>query len=81
MTAADLARLDVPAVQVAADAKALADKRLTAGCLAEQAHQLDASDGAFARLACEHGDCCSTDNDYPEWAAQLAARTNTGGNR
>ncbi|MFE0088823.1 hypothetical protein [Streptomyces sp. NPDC059016] len=69
MTAADLARVDVPAAKVAADAKALADKRTRDGLLAEQRHQyldLDA-DSAFT----VPGSCCPA----------CPPRTNTGGTR
>ncbi|MFD0074325.1 hypothetical protein ACFVIY_18010 [Streptomyces sp. NPDC127166] len=60
-------RLDVPLATLAADI------RLRAGRLAEQAHQLDLCDAAFARLACEHGDRCSTAADYPDWTPGRAA--------
>ncbi|MFJ6566546.1 hypothetical protein ACIQNU_03945 [Streptomyces sp. NPDC091292] len=35
--------------------------------LAEQAHQVDTSDTAYARLACDHPEACSCDADYPNW--------------
>lgn len=36
--------------------------------LAEQSHQVDtAADAAFARLACEHPEACSCNDDYPNW--------------
>jgi hypothetical protein len=59
--AAPIERLDVPLPVVEEQA------RLTTGRLAEQAHLLDPADTAFARLACDHGDCCSTEADYPNW--------------
>jgi hypothetical protein len=72
--AAPIERLDVPLPVVEEQ------DRTAAGCRAEQAHLLDLADGAFARLACQ-SDCCSTDADYPAWAAALADRNakNTGG--
>jgi hypothetical protein len=35
--------------------------------LAEQAHQVDTADTAFAALACEHPDACTKPADYPAW--------------
>jgi hypothetical protein len=35
--------------------------------LAEQSHQVDTADAAFARLACEHPEACSCAADYPNW--------------
>lgn len=35
--------------------------------VAEQDHQLDHLDAAFARLACEHPEACHGANDYPDW--------------
>lgn len=58
--AAPIERLDVPLPVVESQARQLA------GCIAEQAHLLDAIDVPFARLACQ-SDCCSTDADYPDW--------------
>jgi hypothetical protein len=37
----------------------------------EQRHQLDASDTAFAALACMHPEACACDDD-PGWAAFIA---------
>ncbi|MEU0393875.1 hypothetical protein ABZ208_14030 [Streptomyces sp. NPDC006208] len=80
MTAADMTRMDRPASELTADLKALvARQRLAEGIAAEVHHLLDPADTAFAALACEHGDRCSTDDDYPLWADQLAARTQPGG--
>jgi len=67
MTARDLERLDVPLADLTA---AL---RYRAGCLAEQAHLFDPCDAAFARLACDHGDRCSTPDTYPTWTPGRAA--------
>jgi len=86
--AAPIERLDVPLPVVEQQA------RTEAGCRAEQQHLLDPADTVFARLACEHDDCCSTESGDPEWdawlarriedhknarAAALAARNHTGG--
>lgn len=60
-------RLDVALPTLLSDLKAEQARRTQAGCLAEQAHQLDPFDAAFARLACEHGDRCSTEADYEGW--------------
>lgn len=35
--------------------------------LAEQAHQVDPCDTAFADLAATHPDTCATGQDYPNW--------------
>lgn len=35
--------------------------------LAEQTHQLDPADAAFAALACAHPEACSCPEDYPNW--------------
>jgi hypothetical protein len=35
--------------------------------LAEQTHQVDPADTAFAALACEHPDACTSPADYPAW--------------
>ncbi|MFI2349762.1 hypothetical protein ACH492_22445 [Streptomyces sp. NPDC019443] len=67
MTAADMARVDVPLTRLADEIRALKDKAARDGLLAEQAHLADCCDPLFIRLASEHGDCCSTDADYPEW--------------
>jgi len=37
------------------------------GRVAEQRHLVDPADAAFARLAINHPDRCSTDADYPGW--------------
>ncbi|MDQ0842462.1 hypothetical protein [Streptomyces sp. V1I6] len=72
--AAPIERLDVPLPVVEEQV------RTAAGCQAEQQHLLDPADPLFARLACK-SDCCSTDADYPGFAAWLADRIakNTGG--
>lgn len=76
MATPKIARLDVPLPVVeAAIAREqwLAERAARRAWLlahpveAEQEHQLDPADTAFARLACEHDDCCSTEADYPGW--------------
>ncbi|KOG33336.1 hypothetical protein [Streptomyces resistomycificus] len=43
--------------------------------LVEQSHQLDPLDTAFADLACAcPAEACGCDQDYPDWAAALAAQ-------
>lgn len=66
--APQIAALDVPLPVVESQARQLA------GGIAEQAHLLDPADPLFVRLACEHGDCCSTEADYPAFSAWLADR-------
>lgn len=39
--------------------------------LIEMQHLLDPSDTAFAALAAQHPECCSTLADYPEFAARF----------
>lgn len=48
--------------------------RPATGALLEQQHLTDPLDGLFAALACEHPESCSCDDDYSDWAANLAAR-------
>ncbi|MCX4786518.1 hypothetical protein OG369_10070 [Streptomyces sp. NBC_01221] len=70
MTAADLARLDVPLANLVAAADqltALKTERLAAGLAAEYRHLTDTRDAAFAVLACTHPEACSCDADYPNW--------------
>ncbi|MFE9382317.1 hypothetical protein ACFYMO_03635 [Streptomyces sp. NPDC007025] len=43
------------------------------GRLAEQMHQLDTADGAFAALAVQHPDRCHTPDDYNGWTPGGAA--------
>lgn len=47
---------DVPATQVAADVKALAERRLAAGVAAEMRHLVDPLEDALAHLAIDHPD-------------------------
>ncbi|MFF3128563.1 hypothetical protein ACFVRD_41275 [Streptomyces sp. NPDC057908] len=70
MTAADLARLDVPLADLVAAADRLTGlkaKRLAAGLAAEYRHLTDTRDAAFAALACARPEACSCDADYPNW--------------
>lgn len=52
-----IAALDVPLAVVEADVRAIAEQR----------HQLDPCDTAFADLAATHPDTCATGQDYPNW--------------
>jgi hypothetical protein len=56
---------DLPALVDRQRVNAAADK--LRWLLAEQTHQVDPADRAFARLACEHPDACSCPADYPNW--------------
>ncbi len=67
MTVNPIERLDAPLAVVEAEAV------LLAGRAAEQRHQLDAIDGAFARMASEHPEACSRPDDYPNWRPGGAA--------
>ncbi|MET9012266.1 hypothetical protein ABZX74_15310 [Streptomyces olivaceoviridis] len=42
-------------------------QRLVEGIAAEARHQVDETDDAFARLACDHPEKCSCPEDYPGW--------------
>lgn len=63
-------------LQLEADVRALvAKQRLRAGLAAEQSHQLDPADRAFAVLACRcPAEACACDADYPGFAEWVAAR-------
>lgn len=68
-------RLDTPlAVLIARVEATAAMKRavIAAGVAAEYRHLCDPTDAAFAVLPCPHPELCSTEADYPEWAAELA---------
>ena len=72
---ADIERLDVPLPALIAEVEAASVRRnalFAAGAAAEQRHQCDQADAAFALLPCPHPELCSTEADYPEWAAELA---------
>lgn len=72
MTAADMERVDVPLPVLIDRVDALTALRLArmaAGLAAEYRHLGDPADTAFALLPCPHPELCSTDADYPEWAA------------
>ncbi|MDX2527984.1 hypothetical protein [Streptomyces europaeiscabiei] len=56
--------LDVP---LPVRVERLAAQRLAAGVAAEQRHQLDPADRAFADLACACPNGCSCPADYPGW--------------
>ncbi|MEU1133539.1 hypothetical protein ABZ383_27405 [Streptomyces sp. NPDC005900] len=60
MTANPIERLDMPLANVEAE-------------IAEQRHQLDSIDGAFAALACAHPEACACPADYPGWTPGGAA--------
>lgn len=62
-----ISALNVPLARLEADLQALAARRLAAGVAAEQRHQLDPADGAFAALACNCPGGCSCAEDYPGW--------------
>ncbi|WP_434744593.1 hypothetical protein [Streptomyces sp. A-14] len=75
MTAADMERVDVPLPVLIARVEATTARKkavIAAGVAAEARHLCDPSDTAFALLPCPHPELCSTDADYPEWAAKLA---------
>ncbi|MET9517488.1 hypothetical protein [Streptomyces sp. NPDC002994] len=70
--------LDVPAETVAALVARQKQQRIDESVarlrqliahpdVAEQEHQLDPADKAFAQLACAHPEKCSTPDDYPGW--------------
>lgn len=68
MTANPIERLDVPAAVVA-------QQMASDVCLKAMAVTLSPSDRiAYANdlFLLDHPEACSTDADYPEWAAQLA---------
>ncbi|WP_432008656.1 hypothetical protein [Streptomyces bacillaris] len=73
MTAADMERLDTPLADLIARVDALTAlrrTRMTAGLLAEDRHQCDPADTAFALLPCT---CTtvSTSADYPGFDAWI----------
>lgn len=71
-------RLDVPVSRLDADMKALvARQRLAVGRAAEAHHLIDPTDAAFALLAVEHPEACTTAATYPDWSAALDARIAT----
>lgn len=72
--------LDVPLSHLESDMRALVERqRVDASVdklrwlLAEQTHQLDPADRAFAALACNCPEACSCDDSYPGWAEHIAA--------
>ncbi|MGA4864166.1 hypothetical protein ACPB9J_16115 [Streptomyces lavendulocolor] len=68
MTAADLARVDVPAAQLAADLKAAADRRLAEGIAAEVRHLLDPLDHTLASLPLLHPELIPSDPNPERFA-------------
>lgn len=69
-----IADLDVPLPTLRDRMAALVDRQRQEAAaerlrllLAEQSHQVDTADAAFARLACEHPEACSCNDDYPNW--------------
>ncbi|WP_069751668.1 hypothetical protein [Streptomyces sp. EN16] len=76
MTAADMERVDVPLPVLIAQVEATTARKravIAAGVAAEARHLCDPDDTVFASLPCPHPELCSTDADYPEWPAEIAA--------
>ncbi|MGW6741729.1 hypothetical protein ACWGDX_13540 [Streptomyces sp. NPDC055025] len=73
MTANPIERLDVPLTVVADQTTAYKRGRRMAGLTAEDRHLIDPADTAFAALACEHPNACSTNASYPNWTPGRAA--------
>ncbi|WP_435285172.1 hypothetical protein [Streptomyces bacillaris] len=78
MTAADMERVDVPLADLIARVDALTAlrrARMAAGLLAEDRHQCDPADTAFALLPCT---CTtvSTSADYPGFDAWITQQQN-----
>jgi hypothetical protein len=63
-----IARLDVPAAQVAADVKAAADRRLAEGIAAEVRHLLDPLDHTLASLPLLHPELIPSDPNPERFA-------------
>lgn len=75
MPAADMERMDVPLPVLIARVEATTARKravIAAGVAAEARHLCDPDDTAFAALPCPHPELCSTEADYPDWAAELA---------
>ena len=62
MTVNPIERLDVALPALLSDLKSEQARREYSACLAEQNHQLDPIDAAFARLACERPNPCGCDD-------------------
>lgn len=78
MTAADMERLDTPLAVLIAEMDALTARKrahMAAGLLAEERHQCDPTDTAFAALPCT---CTtvSTAADYPGFDAWITQQQN-----
>ncbi|WP_031095588.1 hypothetical protein [Streptomyces sp. NRRL S-15] len=80
MTAADLARLDVPLAELIRrvdEMTALKRERMASALLAEERHQCDPVDGLFAGLPCTCKTPLATNDDYPgfaDWITQQQAK-------
>ncbi|MFJ7525203.1 hypothetical protein ACIQ1S_09770 [Streptomyces griseus] len=75
MPAGDMERMDVPLPVLIARVEATTARKravIAAGVAAEARHLCDPDDTAFAALPCPHPELCSTEADYPDWAAELA---------
>ncbi|MGW6288282.1 hypothetical protein [Streptomyces sp. NPDC055107] len=75
MPAADMERMDIPLPVLIARVEATTARKravIAAGVAAEARHLCDPDDTAFAALPCPHPELCSTEADYPDWAAELA---------
>ncbi|MGW0780403.1 hypothetical protein [Streptomyces sp. NPDC002913] len=83
MTAADLARVDVPLADLIRRVDEMAAMRrdhMATALLSEERHQCDPADAAFAGLACACKTRLSVDADYPgfaDWVAQQEALNET----
>ncbi|WP_329308410.1 hypothetical protein [Streptomyces microflavus] len=78
MTAADLERVDVPLPVLIAEVEATTARKkalFAAGSVAEQRHQCDPADTAFAQLSCTCS-AVSTDADYPGFDAWITQQQN-----
>ncbi|MET7956376.1 hypothetical protein ABZT07_20710 [Streptomyces sp. NPDC005317] len=80
MTAADLARVDVPLdelVRRVDEMAAMKRARMATALLTEERHQCDPVDGLFAGLVCGCKARLSVDADYPgfaDWIARQEAK-------
>ncbi|MFD3638276.1 hypothetical protein [Streptomyces griseus] len=83
MPAADMERMDVPLPVLIARVEATTARKravIAAGVAAEARHLCDPDDTAFAALPCPHPELCSTEADYPDWAAELAEQIHISDN-
>ncbi|MFD5875648.1 hypothetical protein [Streptomyces sp. NPDC060322] len=75
MTAADLARVDVPLADLIRNIDEMAAMKrahMATALLSEERHQCDPADAAFASLACSCKTPLAVDADYPGFAAWIA---------